>query len=855
MSVTWLPTFHGKQVSTQGWDDHSLPLRMITALDRVLQDLRYASRSLRRSPGFTITVILTLALGIGANAAMFSVVDGLMFRPLAYLRDPGSAHRIYWQWQDRERITTSMSTQYARYLDLRRWTTSFSQLAGFSERQLAIGEGEGAKEYRVATISASYFDFFDTRPALGRFFRPEEDVAPRGADVAVLSHAFWQSQFGGRDVRGELLQVGNVRATIIGVAPEGFAGVDDTNPPVVYIPITTFAGSTGTNDAKTYHTRYQWGWMHVMVRRKPGVTLAEAEADASQAFRRSWQASRADQPQAPPLESARPRIVVSSIRPGGGPDPSLEARTALWVSIVAGIVLLIACANVANLFLVRGVRRQRETAVRLAIGVSRRRLVLQSMTESLMLALLGGVAALLVSQWAGAGIRSILVTTPAAPVRVFTDWRTLAITLGLALVVAILVGLVPSLVSGRGDLARTLRGGARGGMADGARLRTALLVVQGALSVVLLVGAALFVRSLDAVRALPLGYDADRVLLVNRVLRGPWPGDSAMRTMRDVLLSEAQSLPGVVSAAWISSAPFVSTSSTDLFVTGIDSVSRLGEFRYQATTIDYFMTMGTRILRGRGFSPDDRFGAPNVAVVSASMAGVLWPGQEALGRCFRVRADTMPCTTVVGIAEDMVQRDLTGGTRYHFYLPSDQFRRTSGIGMVMRLRGDPALEGESIRKALQRVMPGSSYLVVQPLREIVRREQRSWRLGATMFVAFGVLAVLVAAVGLYGVIAYTVTQRMHELGVRVALGAQRMAILRLVVGQGMRLALAGVVAGTLTAVAASRWVEPLLFRQSARDPVIYGAVAALMAGVALVATALPAFRAAGADPNSALRSE
>jgi predicted permease len=372
---------------------------------------------------------------------------------------------------------------------------------------------------------------------------------------------------------------------------------------------------------------------------------------------------------------------------------------------------------------------------------------------------------------------------------------------------------------------------------------------------VLLVGAALFVRSLEAVKALPMGYEAEHVLLVNRIVRGPFPDDSAHVAMRRLLLSTAQAIPGVESAAWVSSAPFVSTSSTSLRVAGIDSVGRLGVFTYQASTVDYFRTMGTRIVRGRGFAPEDRRGAPNIAVVSEAMAKVLWPGRDAIGQCFRLRSDTVPCTTVVGIAEDMVQRDITGGQRYHFYMPIEQYTRTYGNGLVLRVRGDPAVESERIRSALQRVMPGASYVIVQPLRDIVQVAQRSWRMGATMFVAFGGLALIVAAVGLYGVIGYSVTQRMHELGVRVALGAQRSDILRLVVGQSVRFAIAGVVLGTVAALLASRWLQPLLFHQSATDPLVYGAVGATMIAVALAASALPAVRAAKADPNIALRAE
>jgi len=827
----------------------------IPVLDHLQQDLRYAVRGLRRSPGFVLTVVLTLGLGLGANAAVFSVVDQLMFRPLSYLRDPAQVRRIYWQWDERGVTTTRQPTYYTRYLDLARWTHSFAQLAAFSEREIAVGVGESVRERRIAAVSASFFAFFDARPSLGRFFTAQEDATPRGADVAVLSHAYWQSEFGGRDVRGNVLQVGDIRATIIGVAPDGFDGVNDANPPVVYVPITTYAASGGTNDAKTYFTRYQWGWVHVMVRLANGVTVEQAQADATQAFVRSYEAGRADDAVFGPVETAKPRVAVASIRPGAGPDPTLEARTALWVSAVAAIVLAIACANIANLFLARALRRQRETAVRLALGVSRGRLIRQLLTESLVLSLLGTAVALTVAQWAGAGIRQLLVATPVSRSSVLTDWRTLATTLALAVATGLIVGLVPILSAGRQDLAKVFRGGTRGGMSEHARVRAALLVVQATLSVVLLVGALLFVKSLNAVRALPMGYDASRVLLVNRIIRGETFTDSTQRELRRALLERAQSLPDVESAAWVSSAPFVSTSNAKLFVAGVDSVGRLGVFTYQATTPDYFRTMGTRILRGRGLLPEDRAGAPNVAVVSQSMARVLWPGQDAIGKCFRMRADTAPCMTVVGVAEDMVQRDLSDAPRFHYYLSIDQYTRTWGNGLVIRTRGDPALFAENIRKALQRVIAGSSYVTVRPLDEIVRNAQRSWRLGATMFVAFAALALVVAGVGLYGVIGYSVANRMHELGVRVALGARRGDVIGLVVAQSVRLAVAGVTLGLLVAVFASRWIQPLLFHHAANDPGVYAAVGATMLVVALGASAVPAYRAARADPMTALRAD
>jgi putative ABC transport system permease protein len=825
-------------------------------IDELTHDVRYAFRALRKSPGFASAVIITLGLGIGANAAMFGVVDRLMFRPYAYLRDPSTVHRVYLRATYRGTTSTSWHTEYARYLDLKRWSKSFDEWSGFATRPMAVGIGDASRERQVAAVNATFFKFFDAPPVLGRYFVAAEDTTPRGADVAVLGYGFWKSEFGGRNVLGEVLQVGNIPATIIGVAPEGFAGVDDANPPAVYIPITTYAGSQPTERTNPrYYTRYNWGWMEIMVRRKPSVTVEQASNDLSRAYVRSWNAEREIEPTITPAEIAKPNAIAGAMKLGAGPDPSLEARTALWLTGVAAIVLLIACANVANLFLARALRRQREIAVRLALGVSRRRLMMQTLTESLVLSLLGSAAGLFVAQWGGLAIRRLLIASEGVSLDVLTDWRTLGMAVGAAMVSGLLTGLAPALLSGRGDLARSLKAGPREGTYHRSRTRVTLLVLQGALSVVLLVGAGLFVRSLGNVKAMRMGYDPEPVLLVSRNMRGMEISDSARAQLGRTLLAAAQEIPGVESATWASSVPFWSSSSTNLYVAGIDSVRKLGRFTYQTATADYFRTMNTRILRGRGFTAADRENAPLVGVVSESMAKVLWPGRDALGQCMRVRADTMPCTTVVGVAEDMVQGDITSDKRYHYYLPLEQASPSGGSFALVRMRGDAAAQQEAVRKAMQRVMPGQSYVTVKPLAEIVDQQRRSWRLGATMFVAFGILALVVAAVGLYGVIGYNVTQRMHELGVRVALGAQVRDILGLVVGQGVRLAAAGVASGTLLAYGASRWIEPLLFRQSAKDPVVYALVGAMLMLVALAASAAPALRASRADPNTALRSE
>jgi putative ABC transport system permease protein len=823
-------------------------------LDNLLQDLRYALRGLRRSPGFTATVVLTLGLGIGANAAMFGVIDRLMFRPFPYLSSSSRVHRVFLQYKQRERTRFESYMEYTRYLDVRKWTSSFDRYAGVSQGGMAVGIGDAARERQVARVSGSFFDFFDAPPALGRYFSVADDSTPVGAPVVVLSHAFWKSEFGGRNVLGQPLQVGNVASTIIGVAPQGFIGVGEQLP-ALFMPITTYAGSEGgPNDRKTYYTQYHWGWMTVVLRRKPGVSVEAASADLSAAFLRSWNAERDQDPRLTPAELAKPRATPGPLRTAAGPEAGLEAKTLRWVMGVAVIVLLIACANVTNLMFARVLRRRRETAVRLALGVSRARLAAQALTESLLIALLGCGAGVLIAQLGG-GVLQRLFLADGPTLNILGDGRTLVVASGFALLAGVFIALGPSFLMRRDDLAGDLKAGAREGTYHRSRLRSGLLILQGALSVILLVGAGLFVRSLNHVRNARLGYDADPVLMAMQMLRGTQLSDTEKVALGRRLLETAKAVPGVANASWVSSIPFISTSGTDLFVRGIDSVRRLGSFTYQTATPDYFATMGTRILRGRPFTEADRAGAAPVVVVSEAMGKVLWPGKDPIGECVRVGADTMPCTTVIGIAEDAVQRSLTDDQHFRYYLPLEQFRPARGWALLLRMRSDPEDQIESVRRALQPMMPGQSYLIVQPLHDILARERRSWQVGATMFVAFGGLALLVAAVGLYGVIAYNVAQRNHELGVRIALGAQSSDVVRLVVGQGVRFAVAGVGLGLALALLAAEWIQPLLFQQPARDPATYGAVAGLLLFVALIASAVPARRATRADPNTALRSD
>ena len=820
-------------------------------LESTLQDLRYAWRGLRSKPAFTAGVVLTLGLGIGANAAMFGIVDRLLFRPPAYLRGASTTHRIYLSRTESGGATrTERNTEFARYLDFKRWTHDFSSIAAFQTRTLAVGEASDARERPVTVASADYFELFDARPVLGRFFTADEDSVPVGKPVAVLGYTFWQTEFGGRsDVLGKTIRVDRGLCTIIGVAPDGFTGMTDQGVPALYMPITAFAWGMRGRD---YSKNYNWGWLELVVRRKPGISLADANADLNSAYRQSviaeWDQSR----KKVDLGATRPSAFLAPVQLGRGPEAGQDAKVVVWVGGVALIVLLVACANVANLLLSRAVKRRREIALRLALGVSRGRLIRQLLTESLVLATFGGLVGLVAAQWGGAALRVLFLSDQ--PAGVITDTRTLGVALVATLGAAVLTGIVPALIGSRSDLARSLTGAARDSGAARARARTALLVFQAALSVVLLVGAGLFVRSLQNVRAMRLGYDVGPVAIVSMNLRGTKLSPDETNLLGNRLVDAARAVPGVAVVSPVVSVPFWSNEGRSLYVQGVDSVQKLGRFILQAGTPEYFRAAGTRMLRGRGFDAADGQNAPRVMVIGDGMAKLLWPGQDPIGKCVRINADTAPCTTVVGVAEEMRMRTLADVREHTYYLPIAQYNDVPNA-LLVRVAGDAADYSAPIRRALQPLMPGAAYVNVQPLRELVDPRMRGWQFGATMFLAFGGLALALAAVGLYSVMAYGVAQRQKELGVRLALGASRASVVRLVVRGGVRMVVVGIGVGALVALAASHWVGALLFEESPKDPLVYAAVSGVLVIVAIVATALPAFGASRVDPNTALRAE
>jgi predicted permease len=796
--------------------------------------------------------MLTFALGVGANAAMFSLIDRMMLRPPALMRDPASVHRVY-MYRTLDGIESETGGQYARNADIARWTTnSFSSVAMHATRQLAVGVGQDAREVRIAIVSANFFGFFDAPPAAGRYFGASEDALSSASPVAVLSHATWQTQYGGRhDVIGSTVRIDAVVYTIIGVAAEDFVGLWPLRPPAAFIPVSTYAASVlGPAWQTTYSSSFGIGSIG---RRKPGVSVDAVSADLSRALVQSYRAEGRSEER---LADLQPRARAGSVLIERGPGQSDVARVATWLGGVAIIVLLIACANVASLLLVRALSKRREIAVRLALGVSRARLFTQLLTESMVLAVGGSILGMVVGTWMSAMLR-VAFLPGTERLSVAGDSRTLAFIGIITLVSGAFAGVLPALQARRLALTDDLKTGARAGTSRRSRTRSALLILQGALSLVLLVGAGLFVRSLRNVRDVRLGFDADPLLVVTLRWRDVKLDSAQTADLRLRLVGAATTVPGIQHASLQQAAPFGGMSDWPIAVAGVDSVRKFGRFEFNAVSPDYFATMGTRILRGRVFASADRAGARGVLVIGEAMGKVLWPGEDPLDKCVRIGIppDTMSCRYVVGVAEDIHARGFGPQTRnFYYYIPAAQWHQQEG-GLFVRVARDPRGLMEPLRRRLQEEMPGSSYVTVAPLGDLVDAQSRSWVMGAAVFTTFGALALLLAAIGLYSVIAYNVAQRRQELAVRVALGAGTGDMIRLVVGEGVQLALTGIAAGSAIALIVAPRIAPLLFNQSPRDPLVFGTVAGALLVVAVSASLIPALRGARVEPSGVLRAE
>jgi predicted permease len=809
------------------------------------QDLRVAARTLRRAPGFAAVVVLTLALGIGANAMMFGIVDRLLLRPPAYLRDAGRTGRVFFA-RPRNGSTDSYShVGYMTFRDVREATAGMLDVVGVATSAGLIGDGTAARSGNVGEASGELWSLFDARPALGRFFGPQDERLPAGAPVAVLGYEFWQRELGGdRSVLGRAMRVNGGMYTVVGVAPKGFTGVG-LQLVDVWLPLTAASASEIGPD---FATRSDMMWFELVASRRRGVSEARANAALTRAV-------QSKSPVARPGATA-PTGALYPVQLDRGPKRSVGARVSLWVLGVAAIVLLVACANMANLLLARALQREREIAVRVALGVGRARLTRQLLAEVILLAALGAAAGLLIARIGGALATRLLIPDVAWGGSLI-DTRTLVMTAAIALAAVVLASLTPSLRAMRPDVVTRLRSGARGGERHG-RTRAALALAQAALSALLLVGAGLFVRSLRQAHAVDFGFEPSRVLYVSVQRRGETLDSAHTAALYARIAERAAELRAVEAVGTTFELPYRSGFTTNrVRLPGRDSVTGNAEVHHNTVGLDYFRVMGTRVLHGRVWDPRVPNTDADGVVLSAALARLLYGTDDAVGRCAIVDdAADAPCRAVIGVVQDVKRGDPRepGAPGFYRPLPPHPGRFDLG-GVVVRTRGDAGAQLLALQRTLQPLAPGAAYVSVRAMADLVAPELRPWQLGATLFTAFGALGLLVAAVGLYSVLAYDVAQRRRDYGIRLALGARRGDVLAVVLWRGVGVALGGLALGLGLALVAGRAAAGLLFGVSPYDPLTFGGVTALLAAVALAASLAPGWRAAHVDPAVSLRAD
>ncbi|MBA4138845.1 MAG: hypothetical protein C0518_16190 [Opitutus sp.] len=793
-----------------------------------MNDFRLALRQLRQSPGFTALALLTLALGIGACTAIFTVVNSVILRPLAY---PESERLMIIRETNLPQFP-EFSVSPANYRDFAK-AEAFSSIyvvQGFSYNLTGRGEPQRVIGQRA---SAGIFDVLGTAPALGRTYTADEEQ-PGKNNVVILSHAFWQNQFAGsRDIVGQSITLNNTPHTVIGVMPEGFRRGTTTQ---VYAPFS-LNEQQWANRGGHYLTAY--------ARLKPGVTHEQARVQLETIAARLAE-------QFPDTNKnwgvlAKPWLEYAT----GDIRPTLFALLG-----AVGFLLLIACANVANLLLARATARQREISVRAALGATRWHILRQLLAESLVLGLTGGVLGVWVGHW---GLKAMLAIAPPNLPRaaeIALDGRAVLFTVAVALVTGIAFGLVPAIQSLKINLVDALKDGSRG-TSDARRhwVRSGLVVTEIALALVLLTGAGLLMRSFTKLAHTPPGFEPENALFVQVTAPATkYDTREKQAAFIEALLSRFGALPGVQAAGATQAMPF---SETD-YVLGLEIEGRavpqseLPSTNYFAVSPDYFPAMGIKLLRGRGFTEQDRAGSPRVAIISQALADKFFPGQDPLGK--RIHMTNGPTTwrEIVGVVNEIKHASVDQETTPQTYEPLAHTPFTN-LGFVLRTAGDPAAIAATVRREVYAVDPDQPVARTELLTKLVTDSTARQRFAMTLFGVFSSLALLLAAIGIYGVMAYAVTQRTNEFGVRLAIGASPGDILLLVLKEGGKLAAFGIVAGLLGSLAAGQAIQSMLFQTGARDPVVFGAIAALLGGVALLACLIPALRATRVDPQVALR--
>jgi predicted permease len=811
----------------------------------ILQDIRYGLRMIAKAPGFTLLATLALALGICANTTIFSFINGLILRPLTGVKDPDQLAAVF---------TSDYSSglyggsSYPDYVDLREQADVFESLAAFDQTVLnASGESE-AERLRGFVVTGNYFDVLGVRAQLGRTLQPSDDQ-PANAAPVVISDSLWQRRFSADPaVVGKTLRLNDKLYTIVGVTEPSFRGLRLGLPPEFWLPTTASPDFTrGRRDDRG---------IQLIGRLKPGVTVAQAQTQLTTIAARLAQAypetnlGTIDRPNEP-----RPMTVMRESRIGPEAQIAIK-RVSLLLFAVVGLVLLIACANVANLLLARASARRREIAVRLALGASRGRLVRQLLTESFLLALLGGLAGLLATQWTVRLLPLFFPANDANGLDLSVDWRVLGFTLGVSLLTGLLFGLAPALQATRLNLLPALKAEASvyGPRRRRIALRDVLVIAQLAMSLVLLVSAGLFVRSLRQALTFDPGFTTDNLLAASLETRGARLSEQQGREFYQQTLERVGSLPGVQSVTLSMFVPLGGGGARRMItLEGYEpQPNEDTELNTNTIGLNYFSTMGIPIVAGRDFDKQDREGSPLVVIVNEELARRYYGG-NAVGKRLQIGSN-VPSREIVGVARTAKYRNLREPSLPFIYIPFGQ-EYLSGMALLVRTKGDPEEIVGSLHNEMRALNKDVPLFSVQTMSERIDGQLAADRMIAVLLSVFGGGALLLAAIGIYGVMGYAVAQRTHEIGIRLALGAEQRDILRLIVGQGMVLIAIGAGVGLAITLAATQVLKSLLFGVSATDPLTFASVIVVLVGVALLACYLPARRATKVDPLEALRYE
>jgi len=819
-------------------------------VNSIWMDVRYALRTLVKSRGFAVAAMLTLALGIGANTAIFSMVNGVLLRPLP-VKDPGQITVLALQ-QRHGQVDPAFSIP--DYRDIRGATSGvFSEVFAF---QVGLdGLSVNRKPERIITnyVSGNFFSALGLQPALGRLFYPSEGKVLGADPVIVLGYSFWKAHFGGDPgVIGRSVLLNGHPVTVVGVVPKDFYGLRSFIDAQAYLPLGMAVLEEGPSDFMTSRTDRSFS---VYARLRSGATIAQAQAALSVIARRL----SADHPKE---DEDLSLYVYPELRARPEPDPKNTMRIVSGLFLgLAGLVLLLACVNIANILLVRATVREREMAIRAALGGGRARLIRQLLTESLLLAFVGGAGGILLGWWASSGVGGISLGTD-LPIHIDFgfDWRVFAYAFGAAILTGLLVGIVPAVRASRGNLASVLHEGGRGVVGGKHRLRNTLVVAQVAGSLMLLIIAGLFTRSLEKAQNTDLGFNPSHV--VNFTMDPVEIGYSQAqgRQFYKTLLERVRALPGVQTASVASWAPMTYYGDADsLQIEGYQPPPGQPEpfARFNGISTDYFQTMQISMIRGRTFTEADNETAPYVAIINESMAKDYWPNQDPIGHHFKMASDPKHSFEVVGIANNSRYQGMTGPVANLFYAPLAQIYAVSSLGTLqVRTLGVPQTMMPEIEGVIRSLAPDLPLFDVKTMSEAMDTLNGllMFQVGAALAAVLGILGLILAIVGVYGVVSYAASQKTHEIGIRMALGAQPASILGMILGQGMVIVGIGLAIGVAAAFAAAR-VTGNFLAVSATDPLTYISVTVVLGGVALMACYIPARRAMRVDPMVALRYE